>query len=258
VDLTAQQREYFTSSHALDILSHLDARALPAHVAIIMDGNGRWATAQGKSRLTGHKAGVAAVREAIGTSVELGIDYLTVYSFSSENWSRPLEEVSGIMTLFVEVLSREVKHLNEQNVRVQIIGATADLPEKTKKAFEECVHATSANSGLTMVVALNYGSRQDIAAAARKLAQEARDGALDPASIDPATISAHLSTAGIPDPDLVIRTSGEKRLSNFLLYEAAYAELYVTPTLWPDFDRDAYLDALIDYQKRSRRFGGIA
>jgi len=227
-----------------------------------MDGNGRWAKRRGKPRLFGHKAGVASVREMIGTCVELEIPYLTVYSFSSENWSRPEEEVSGIMSLFVEVLGRETINLNKQNVRVRLIGDIAGLPERTREAFEECVQSTAANTGLTLVVALNYGARQDLTGAAAALVAEAvaqtEAGIEDvPVEVTPEQLAAHLSTAGIPDPDLLIRTSGETRLSNFLLFEAAYAELYFTDTLWPDFDRDALLEALSDYKQRNRRYGGL-
>jgi undecaprenyl diphosphate synthase len=257
VKLSEQQRAWFKSEHARSALDTLAADNLPKHVAIIMDGNGRWAKKQGKPRLFGHKAGVASVREMIASCVELGIPYLTIYSFSSENWTRPEDEVSGIMKLFVEVLSREIVNLNKQNVRVKLIGDIEDLPDLTKAAFAECVQSTAANTGLTLVVALNYGSRQDIVSAARTLANEVLEDKLKLDDISPGLISARLSTAGIPDPDLMIRTSGETRLSNFLLYETAYTELYFTDILWPDFNRDALLDALLSYQSRQRRYGGL-
>jgi len=250
----ARLEEHFSSPRARALLAELSAEPcdLPRHVAVIMDGNGRWASLRGKPRLAGHKAGVAAVREAIGACVELGIDYLTIYSFSSENWSRPKDEVSGIMSLFVEVLAKEVRELNEQNVRVRIIGEAAGVPARTQRAFDDCCASTAANTGLTLVVALNYGARADIVAAARRCAQAGLAGELDAEAF-----AARLSTAGIPDPDLLIRTSGEERLSNFLLWEAAYAELYFTELLWPDFTRESLLEALIDYQHRSRRYGGV-
>lgn len=257
MDLTEDLCSWFESDVAREILTALDARRLPKHIAVIMDGNGRWAKQRGKPRLFGHKAGVAAVREAIATCVRLGIDYLTIYSFSSENWTRPADEVSGLMQLFVEVLGREIPNLNEQHVRVRLIGDTQALPSKTRDAFADCVTRTAGNDGLTLVVALNYGARADLAAAARSLATDAASGTLDPGAIDTDMLAARLSTAGIPDPDLVIRTSGEQRLSNFLLYEVAYAEMLFAPTLWPDFGRDELLAAIRDYQNRDRRFGGL-
>jgi len=252
-----RQLQWFESEHACSVLTALDNVRLPKHIAIIMDGNGRWAKKQGKPRLFGHKAGVVSVREMIASCVELEIPYLTIYSFSSENWTRPADEVSGIMKLFVEVLAREVVNLNKQNVRVKLIGDIEDLPEKTKLAFKKCVQSTAANTGLTLVVALNYGARQDIVNAVESLANSLNVGELHADDLSPELISERLSTAGIPDPDLMIRTSGETRLSNFLLYETAYTELYFTDILWPDFNRDALLDALLSYQERDRRFGGL-
>ena len=252
-----QQLAWFKSEHARSALEALDADALPKHIAIIMDGNGRWAAKQGKPRLFGHKAGVASVREMIASCVELNISYLTIYSFSSENWTRPEDEVSGIMKLFVEVLSREIVNLNKQNVRVKLIGNIDDLPDKTKAAFEECVQSTAANTGLTLVVALNYGARQDITAAVKAITSDVCAGKIKVDDITAGLISVKLSTAGIPDPDFMIRTSGETRLSNFLLFETAYTELYFTDILWPDFNRDALLDALLSFQGRERRYGGL-
>ena len=259
-----ERSEWFGSERSSAALAVLDKEALPRHIAILMDGNGRWAKKQGKPRLFGHKAGVASVREMIASCVELGIPYLTIYSFSSENWSRPEDEVSGIMKLFVEVLSREISNLNRQNVRVKLIGEIDDLPEITKAAFAECVQSTAANTGLTLVVALNYGARQDLVNAMKAIAREACEvckddgGGLRLDDITPDLISAKLSTAGIPDPDFMIRTSGESRLSNFLLFETAYTEFYFTDTLWPDFNRDALLQALLSFQGRDRRFGGLS
>ena len=254
---TPKQLEYFTSERARHLLGEIDASRLPTHVAIIMDGNGRWAAAHGKPRLAGHKAGAGAVRDAIATAVELGLRYLTIYSFSSENWSRPAEEVAGIMGLFVEVLSRETPNLNAQNVRVQVIGDMSTLPDKTRSAFDECTRSTSSNTGLTLVVALNYGARQDLVGAVRTIAGRVERGEVALNDIDADLVSATLSTAGIPDPDLLIRTSGEMRLSNFLLWEIAYSELYVTDTFWPAFGPEQFLDALVSYQSRNRRFGGL-
>ena len=251
--------EFFSSDRARELLGELSLKRedLPRHVAIIMDGNGRWAKRQGKPRLAGHKAGVVAVREAIGSCVELGIDYLTIYSFSSENWMRPRDEVSGIMRLFVEVLAKEVRELNEQNVQVKVIGNEAGVPKKTQRAFDDCIAATSANTGLTLVVALNYGARDDILQAVSRCVADSEAGVLDVRALSPEDFSARLSTAPAPDPDFMIRTSGEQRLSNFLLWEAAYAELYFTDELWPDFTRESFLEALCDYQRRHRRYGGL-
>jgi len=257
MDPSTRQLDWFDSEHARSALSALDEGALPRHIAIIMDGNGRWAKKQGKPRIFGHKAGVVSVREMIASCVELKIPYLTIYSFSSENWTRPEDEVTGIMKLFVEVLSREVINLNKQNVRVKLIGNIADLPEVTKAAFEECVQSTANNTGLTLVVALNYGARQDVVTALRTISDEVSAGVLCSDDINTELISTKLSTAGIPDPDFMIRTSGETRLSNFLLYETAYTELYFTEILWPDFKRDALLDALLSFQGRNRRYGGL-
>jgi undecaprenyl diphosphate synthase len=247
---------FFRGKRAAALLAEFDPAPAPGHVAVIMDGNGRWAAKRGLPRLAGHRAGAKAVREAIAASIELGVRYLTIYSFSSENWSRPRDEVSGLMTLFVEVLERELTNLERMHVRVRVIGATSELPVATADAFDRCVARTANNDGLTLVVALNYGGRSDILAAARSLAAEALAGALDPHDIDADVFSSRLSTAGVPDPDLVIRTSGELRVSNFLLWEIAYSELWVTATLWPDFARTDLLKAVVDFQKRARRFGG--
>jgi len=248
--------KFFSGKRNSALLAEFEPERTPAHVAVIMDGNGRWAEKRGLPRLAGHTAGAKAVREAIAASIELGISHLTIYSFSSENWSRPKDEVSGLMTLFVEVLERELGNLQRLDVRVRVIGEIEALPDSTAAAFERCVASTAANTGLTLVVALNYGARSDIAAAARAIANEVAAGTLKPDAVNEEAIGARLSTAGIPDPDLVIRTSGEMRLSNFLLWEIAYSELWVTPTLWPDFKRADLLRAVVDYQKRRRRFGG--
>lgn len=250
--------EFFSGKRAQPLLAELDVQAIPRHIAIIMDGNGRWAAKRGLPRIAGHRAGAKAVREAIAASIELGVGYLTIYSFSSENWRRPQDEVSGLMTLFVEVLERELENLERMNVRVRVIGGSERVPKATAEAFARCVDRTSGNSGLTLVVALDYGGRQDLVNAARQIAREVADGTLDAGSVDEAALTARLSTAGIPDPDLVIRTSGEIRVSNFLLWEIAYSEFWVTGTLWPDFCRTDLLKAVVDYQRRERRFGGSA
>lgn len=249
--------DFFTSHTSKELLSTLDEENVPRHVAIIMDGNGRWAQQKGQPRLMGHKAGAQAVRETILAALELGVQYLTVYSFSSENWNRPEEEVSGLMGLFVDVLTKEMKNLNKMGVKVSVIGQREGLPEKTARAFENCEKSTANNHALEFIVALNYGGRQDILSATRACVELASRGELKPEDIDEVYFSLQLSTAPYPDPDLVIRTSGEKRLSNFLLWESAYSEIYVTKTLWPDFNRDSLLEAVVDYQGRSRRFGGL-
>ena len=252
----ASRKAFFKNKRAEHLLDEFDPARPPTHVAIIMDGNGRWAAKRGLPRLAGHSAGAKAVREAIAASIELGIGYLTLYSFSSENWSRPDDEVSGLMKLFVEVLERELTNLQKMNVRVRVIGRMDALPAATREAFERVEASTSDNSGLTLVVALNYGGRIELTEAARAIAARVAAGELAPADITEETVAEHLYTAGIPDPDLLIRTSGELRVSNFLLWQIAYSELWVTGTLWPDFGRTDLLRAVVDYQKRDRRFGG--
>lgn len=249
-------KAFFKGKRAEHLLAEFDASNVPAHVAIIMDGNGRWAQKRGLPRLAGHQAGAKAVREAIAAAIEIGVQYLTIYSFSSENWRRPEDEVSGLMRLFVEVLERELVNLERMHVRVKVIGDLSQLPENTRDAFKRCVARTADNTGMTLVVALNYGSRIDIVSAVRSIADRAATGELSPAEIDEALVADSLQTSGIPDPDLLIRTSGEMRVSNFLLWEIAYSELWVTPVLWPDFSRTDLLRATIEYQKRQRRFGG--
>ncbi len=224
-----------------------------------MDGNGRWAKKRMMNRLRGHKAGIEAVRETIRTASDLGVQYLTIYSFSTENWKRPEDEVDGLMELFAQTMLAEVDALDEEGVRVMTIGDMSALPEATRQAFEEAWEQTRGNEGMTLVVAVNYGSRNEIVHAARLLAQEASSAgssfALD--SIDERAFAEKLYTADVPDPELIIRTSGEMRLSNFLLWQAAYAELICTDVLWPDFDRYELLRCLLDYQDRDRRFGGL-
>ena len=253
---STSRRAFFKNKRAQALLSEFDPESTPRHVAIIMDGNGRWAKKRGLPHVAGHSAGAKAVRECIAASIELGIGFLTIYTFSSENWTRSTEEVSGLMSLFVEVLERELTNLQRMHVRVLVIGEMSALPDKTREAFERVVANTATNDGLTLVVALNYGGRVEIADAARSLARDVAAGVLDPEQIDEAALASRLYTVHIPDPDLLIRTSGEMRISNFLLWQVAYSELWVTSTLWPDFDRTDLLRAVIDYEKRDRRFGG--
>lgn len=254
---TLESRQaFFADGPGSAFLPSLDETRLPRHVAIIMDGNGRWATSRGLPRLAGHRAGAKAVREAIAGALEIGLEVLTIYSFSSENWSRPAEEVSGLMDLFVEVLQREFVNLQKMDVRVVVAGKRDELPPATRAAFDACERDTAGNTTMTLVVALNYGGRTEILDAVRAIGRACVEGTLDPDAIDEQVLSANLYTAGIPDPDLVIRTSGEMRVSNFLLWQIAYAELWVTDTLWPDFDRHGLLRAVVEYQGRTRRFGG--
>ena len=253
---SASRTKFFRNKRAQALLSEFDADRVPAHVAIIMDGNGRWAAQRGLPRLAGHSAGAKAVRETIATAIELGISYLTIYSFSSENWNRPKDEVSGLMSLFVDVLERELVNLERMHVRVLVIGAMEALPTATREAFARVVDRTAGNEGLTLVVALNYGARNEITEAARSIARDVASGSLDLAAVDEMLFAGRLYTSGIPDPDLLVRTSGEMRVSNFLLWQIAYSELWVTSTLWPDFGRTDLLRAVVEFEKRDRRFGG--
>ena len=233
-----------------------DAVGVPRHVAIIMDGNGRWATKRGLPRVAGHRAGAEAVRNTLKAAAKAGIEVLTLYAFSSENWRRSEEEVSDLKGLLGYYLERELDELDRQGVRLLLIGDHTAFGPHLVERLERAVKRTAGNDRLTLVVALNYGARSEIADAARSLAVKVRSGALDPADIDEAKVGAELSTAELPELDLMIRTSGEKRLSNFLLWQAAYAELVFIDTLWPDFDEDALKRALEEYSGRQRRFGG--
>lgn len=229
----------------------------PTHIAIIMDGNGRWATARGLPRTAGHKKGVDAVRHAIEGARELGVRYLTLYSFSTENWRRPHAEVSFLMGLLKHFVEKDLSELAAANVRVRIIGNREDLPADLRRLVEHAEARTADKTGLILAIAFNYGARDEILRAARKLAAEVAAGRLAPEAIDEAVFSANLDTWDLPDPELVIRTSGETRISNFLLWQSAYAEFVFTPVLWPDFDRAAFEDALAQYRARERRFGGL-
>ncbi|WP_343057340.1 isoprenyl transferase [Chthonobacter rhizosphaerae] len=234
-----------------------DVARLPAHVAIIMDGNGRWARAKGLPRTEGHRRGVQTLRDIVRHAGEVGVRYLTLYSFSSENWSRPLEEVQTLMLLLKVFVRRDLAELVSSNVQVRVIGERSDLPADILGLLEEAETRTAGNDGLTLVVAFNYGARNEIARAMRSIATDIAAGRLSADSVTEATIGERLDTAGIPDPDLIIRTSGEQRLSNFLLWQAAYAEFYFSPVLWPDFSADHFDDALEAFYARDRRFGGL-
>jgi undecaprenyl diphosphate synthase len=232
--------------------------AIPRHVAIIMDGNGRWAAARGLPRGEGHRRGVEALRKTVRAAGELGISYLTIFSFSSENWSRPAAEVSDLMGLLRLFIRHDLAELHRNQVRVRVIGERDDLTPDVRSLLEEAETLTRDNMQLTLVVAFNYGSRQELARAARRMAQEVAAGTLDPAAIDAEKLARHLDAPDVPDPDLVIRTSGELRLSNFLLWQSAYSELVFVPTYWPDFDRAALESAIAEFSRRERRFGGLA
>ena len=227
---------------------------LPQHVAVIMDGNGRWAKQHGNIRLFGHQNGIKSVREITEAAGELGIKYLTLYTFSVENWNRPKLEVEGLMKLLTSTLANEAKKLHANNVRLKVIGNGA-LPNNIKEKFAECERLTENNTGLTLVLALSYSSRWEITNAMQQIAQKVKNGQLEPTDITDETITKHLSTSFMPDPELLIRTSGEYRISNYLLWQIAYSELYFTDTLWPDFDKEEFYKAIVDYQKRERRFG---
>ncbi|MDP2118326.1 MAG: isoprenyl transferase [Hoeflea sp.] len=231
---------------------------MPRHVAIIMDGNGRWANARGLPRTAGHRAGVERVREAVRTAAEARIDYLTLFAFSSENWNRPKEEVSDLMGILRFFIRRDLAELHRENVCVRVIGCRETVQPDIRALLNEAEERTRGNTGVTLIIAFNYGARDELARAVRLIAEAVRSGRMDPASVNEATLSTYIDTTGIPDPDLVIRTSGEQRLSNFLLWQAAYSEFVFMPCLWPDFDRKAFYEALAEYNRRDRRFGAVA
>ena len=236
--------------------AQLDETRVPRHVAVIMDGNGRWAKKRALNRLRGHKAGIEAVRETIRAASDSGVRYLTIYSFSTENWKRPDDEVEGLMQLFAKTMLAEVDGLHEEHVRVKTIGDMSRLPSETREAFEEAWEKTRGNDGMTLVVAVNYGSRQEILHSVQAIADCAAAEGRAPI-VGEELFEQGLYTAGIPDPELLIRTSGELRVSNFLLWQLAYTEFYCTDVLWPDFDRYEFLRALLAYQSRDRRFGAV-
>lgn len=239
----------------MSLREQINMERLPRHVAIIMDGNGRWAKEKGKMRVFGHQNGVQAVRDTIEGAVEIGIPYITLYAFSTENWSRPKLEVAALMELLVATISKETKTLMENNVRLNAIGDLNQLPSKCRRQLEEAIEKTTANKRCTLTLALSYSSRWEITEAAKSLAESVKKGEISVEDINEAMFSSRLTTAGMPDPELMIRTSGEYRISNYLLWQLAYAELYFTPKLWPDFRRDDLFEAVIDFQKRERRFG---
>ena len=233
----------------------LDKNNIPKHVAIIMDGNGRWAKQKGEMRIFGHTNGVESVRESLTAAAEIGVKYLTLYAFSTENWNRPKEEVAALMDLLVKAIYDEVEELNEKGVRLETIGNTSILPVSCREALNEAKERTKNNDKITLILALSYSSRWEIAQAVKTMAEESISGKLNVETINEDLISSYLSTSNFPDPELLIRTSGENRVSNFLMWQLAYTELYFTETLWPDFKKEHFLKAIKDYQDRERRFG---
>jgi len=240
-----------------ELLTLIRTQPLPAHVAVIMDGNGRWAQGRGLPRVAGHREGVKAARALVRTADALGLRYLTLYAFSTENWNRPEDEVTTLMRLLEESIYRELPELMERNVRLRVIGRLGGVPLPVRRGIDHVVHETRANTGLTLLMAFNYGGRNELLDAFRALARRVRAGELEPDELSEAHVAAALYTGGVPDPDLLIRTSGEMRISNFLLWQIAYTELWVTPTYWPDFGAVDLYRAVADFQRRTRRFGGV-
>lgn len=233
----------------------INLQSLPRHIAIIMDGNGRWAKEKGQDRLYGHFHGVESVRDIVEGCAELGVEYLTLYAFSTENWDRPASEVSGLMELLVETIRKETETLNKNNIKLHVIGDMKMLPEYARKELNESLEITSKNTGLNLIMALSYSSRWELVNAVKNIALDVKAGRVDPDSITQDTLQKYLTTSGFPDPELMIRTSGEYRISNFLLYQLAYAELYFTHVRWPDFRKENLYEAIVDFQRRERRFG---
>ena len=246
-----------TFSKVQRLPADLDPALLPRHIAVIMDGNGRWARQRNLPRVMGHRAGVESLKGLLRLCGEWGIGALTAYAFSTENWARPEEEVGFLMALFERVLAREIEALEREQVRIRFLGDLEQLPPRLQDQIDDAMARTAANSGIRFNVCTNYGGRRELVRAARRLASLAAEGRLDPASIDEERFAGELHTAGEADPDLLIRTSGERRISNFLLWQLAYAELHITDVLWPDFDLQSFRAALLDYQGRQRRFGGL-
>ena len=235
----------------------IDPQKLPIHVAIIMDGNGRWAQQKGKHRIFGHRNGVKSVRETTEAAAELGIKYLTLYAFSTENWRRPKSEVNALMRLLVQTIHKETKTLHDNNIRLLAVGNLEALPEVTARELSEAIKETAHHDRMSLTLALSYSARWEITRAIRRIGEQIAAGEIDPAKIDENYVSSHLAFGNIPDPELLIRTSGEYRISNFLLWQIAYSELYFTPKLWPDFRKEDLYEAIVDYQQRERRFGKI-
>jgi undecaprenyl diphosphate synthase len=231
---------------------------LPRHIAIIMDGNGRWARKKGGERIFGHRHAVESVRQVVEAAGELGVEYLTLYAFSTENWKRPKAEIDGLMSLLTHTIKTETRKLNENNVRLLAIGNITDLPEGVQKPLTQAVKLTSKNTGLQLVLGLSYSGRWEITDAIRRMCSDAREGKLDPDSVDACMVDSYMASSFMPDPELLIRTSGERRISNFMLWRLAYTELYFTPVLWPDYRKEHFYEAILDYQRRERRFGMVS
>jgi undecaprenyl diphosphate synthase len=242
----------------MTLVDSINRNSVPNHIAIIMDGNGRWAKRKGNQRIFGHRNAVSAVRAAIEASAELGVKYLTLYAFSTENWSRPKVEVEALMSLLINTINTEMDTLIKNNILLKTIGDKGSLPKAVQKKLDEVIQKTSKSTGLTVILALSYSSRWEITNGVKLLLEDYKKGKIKPEDIDEEKFSTYLNTSGIPDPELMIRTSGEYRVSNFLLWQLAYTELYFTPILWPDFDKEELYKAIIDYQKRERRFGKIS
>ncbi len=233
----------------------LNKAKIPQHVAVIMDGNGRWAQKKGFPRVVGHRNGVKAVRNTTEIAAEIGVQYLTLYAFSTENWNRPKLEVSALMTLLIETVKKELKTLQKNDIKLDVIGDISRLPRKSREALQYGIEETARNKRMTLILALNYSARWEITRATRLIAEAAQDNKISTDEIDESIVEQYLCTHGIPDPELMIRTSGEERISNFLLWQLAYTELYFTDTQWPDFQKSDFIDAVLDYQSRERRFG---
>ena len=239
----------------MNFKDQIDKNSLPKHVAIIMDGNGRWAKQRGRLRVFGHENGVTAVRNTVEAAAEISVNYLTLYAFSTENWSRPKREVDALMSLLVKSLNKETSTLNKNNIRLQAIGDLKSLQSKTYKELLKAIDNTKQNTGTTLNLALSYSSRWEIKKMVKKIAEKVKNNELSSENINDEVISNHLATTNIPDPELLIRTSGEQRISNFLLWQIAYSELYFSPKLWPDFGKEDFYEAIVDFQGRERRFG---
>ena len=252
---TLRRRVLNSRYHLMTSPGHITIERIPSHVAIIMDGNGRWAQKRRKPRIYGHKVGADSVREIVELSRELGIGHLTLYAFSSENWNRPKQEVSGLMNILQSYLVSELERMEKNQIRLHCLGDTSRLPDGVRRVLDDSIQKTAKNKAMTLNLALSYGGRDEICEAVKQIARQLAAGQLGVDDIDSGVISEHLYTAGQPDPDLLIRTGGEARLSNFLLWQASYAEIYFTDTMWPDFRRQAYMEALLDFQNRERRFG---
>ena len=255
--LPTRRASHERASVKMDLKAQIDKENLPHHVAMIMDGNGRWAKKKGNARIFGHQNGVESVRQVTEAARELGIEYLTLYAFSTENWNRPKSEVDALMGLLVKTIQNEAENLNKNNVRLSVIGEISDLPPSVMKPLQSSIDYTAGNTGLNLVIAVSYSGKWEITTAVKKIIVDVKAGKLDPEDIDDSIFESYLNTSTIPDPELLIRTSGEKRISNFMLWKLAYTELYFTPVLWPDFRKEHFYEAILDFQNRDRRFGRV-